>query len=140
MCGTAAGGFFENSDSDFEARIALSATSSGVGDVGLGLAILEQITNGDPESWFDVWNATAGELATRGEQALEHGHLDTASALARGWNVFVFDGPGRSRSAASLMARPTRLTCSPRHASTRSGTWWTGSLLHCSSSIRPAAS
>jgi hypothetical protein len=75
-----------------------------------------------------------------------------AEALARGWNAFVFDGrrpcctcwtpgrrtrstppwprqaptrrrPGRWRSGASRTARPTRSTCSPRYASTRSGTW-----------------
>ena len=76
---TALGGFFSNADFDFEARIALGATASGVGDVGLVLAILDKITDGDPQSWFDAWTATAADLAGRSEQALGRGHLATAS-------------------------------------------------------------
>jgi hypothetical protein len=76
---TALGGFFSNADFDFEARIALGATASGVGDVGLVLAILDKITDGDPQSWFDAWSAVAADLAARGQEALGRGYLDTAS-------------------------------------------------------------
>jgi hypothetical protein len=76
---TALGGFFKNADFDYEARIALGATTSGVGDVGLVLAILDQITDGDPQSWFDAWTAMAADLAARGGEALGRGHLATAS-------------------------------------------------------------
>jgi hypothetical protein len=76
---SAPGGFFANADFDYEARIALGAVASGVGDVGLILATLDKITDGDPQSWFDAWTATAADLAARGEQALGRGHLATAS-------------------------------------------------------------
>ena len=75
----APGGFFANADFDYEARIALGATVSGVGDVGLILAALDRITDGDPQSWFDAWTAVAADLAARGDEALGRGHLATAS-------------------------------------------------------------
>jgi hypothetical protein len=76
---SAPGGFFANADFDYETRIALGAVPSGVGDVGLVLAILDRITDGDPQSWFDAWSAVAADLAVRGDEALERGHLATAS-------------------------------------------------------------
>jgi dienelactone hydrolase len=76
---SAPGGFFANADFDYEARIVLGATASGIGDVGLVLATLDRITNGDPQSWFDAWTAVAVDLAARGDEALGRGHLHTAS-------------------------------------------------------------
>ncbi|HSZ40304.1 MAG TPA: dipeptidyl aminopeptidase [Trebonia sp.] len=76
---SAAGGFFKNPDFDFEARIVLGAAASGIGDVGLVLATLDRITDGDPQTWFDAWTAVAADLAARGDAALERGHPDTAS-------------------------------------------------------------
>jgi hypothetical protein len=76
---SAPGGFFAEADFDYEARIVLGAASGGIGDVGLVLAALDRITEGDPQSWFDVWTAVAADLAARGEQALSSGHLHTAS-------------------------------------------------------------
>ena len=32
------------------------------GDVGQVLATLDRITDGDPQSWFDAWTATAADL------------------------------------------------------------------------------
>ena len=76
---SASGGFFANADFDFEARIALGSTASGIGDVGLVLATLDRITDGDSQSWFDAWTSVAADLAARGEEALGRGHLATAS-------------------------------------------------------------
>jgi dienelactone hydrolase len=76
---SAPGGFFANADFDYEARIVLGATASGIGDVGLVLATLDRITNGDSQSWFDAWTAVAVDLAARGDEALGRGHLHTAS-------------------------------------------------------------
>jgi hypothetical protein len=76
---SAPGGFFKDADFDFEARIVLGAAASGIGDAGLVLATLDRITDGDPQSWFDAWTATAADLAARGEHALGRGHLYTAS-------------------------------------------------------------
>jgi hypothetical protein len=76
---TAPGGFFKDADFDYEARIALGSAVFGIGDVGLVLAALDRITDGDPQSWFDAWSALAADLAARGEQAQGRGHLHTAS-------------------------------------------------------------
>jgi hypothetical protein len=76
---SAPGGFFASADFDYEARIMLGAAASGVGDVGLVLAALDRIADGDPQSWFDAWTATAADLAARGDDALRRGHLATAS-------------------------------------------------------------
>jgi hypothetical protein len=46
------GGFFANADFDYEARIVLGAAASGLGDVGLVLAALDQIADGDSQSWL----------------------------------------------------------------------------------------
>jgi hypothetical protein len=43
------GGFFKNPDFDYEARIVLGAAASGIGDVGLVLATLDRITDGDAQ-------------------------------------------------------------------------------------------
>jgi hypothetical protein len=76
---SAPGGFFANADFDYEARIMLGAAAAGTGDVGLVLATLDRITDGDAQSWFDAWTGTAADMAARGEEAMARGHLDTAS-------------------------------------------------------------
>jgi hypothetical protein len=68
------GGFFKDTDFDFEARIALGAVAAGVGDVGLVFATLDRVTDGDPQSWFDAWTATATGLAKQGDAAAAAGH------------------------------------------------------------------
>ena len=76
---SAPGGLFKDADFDYEARIVPGAAASGIGDVGLVLATLDRITDGDPQSWFGAWTAAAADLAGRGEHALGSGHLATAS-------------------------------------------------------------
>ena len=76
---TAKGGFFRDPDFDYEARIVLGAVASGIGDVGLVLATLDQITDGDAQSWFGAWTGRAAELAARGDEALQRGQVQTAS-------------------------------------------------------------
>ena len=75
---SAPGGFFADPDFDYEARLALGSTAVGFGDVGLVLATLDRIADGDRQSWFDAWTASAADLSARGEKALGHGHLATA--------------------------------------------------------------
>jgi hypothetical protein len=76
---SAPGGFFKDADFDYEARIVLGAAASGLGDAGLVLATLDRVTDGEPQSWFDAWTATAADLAARGDAALGRGHPHTAS-------------------------------------------------------------
>jgi hypothetical protein len=75
----APGGFFTDADFDYEARILLGAAASGIGDVGLVLATLDRITDGDHQSWFDGWTEMAADLAARGDEALRRGRPQTAS-------------------------------------------------------------
>ncbi|HTX27966.1 MAG TPA: dipeptidyl aminopeptidase [Streptosporangiaceae bacterium] len=76
---SAPGGFFADADFDYEARIVLGAAAGGIGDVGLVLAALDRITDGDAQSWFDAWRGLGADLAARGDDALGRGHLHTAS-------------------------------------------------------------
>lgn len=76
---SAPGGFFADADFDYEARIVLGSAASGLGDVGLVLATLDRITDGDQQGWFEAWTATAADLAARGDEALRRGHPHTAS-------------------------------------------------------------
>jgi hypothetical protein len=76
---SAPGGFFANPDFDYEARIVLGAAAGGIGDVGLVLATLDRIADGDPQGWFEAWTAVAADLAARGDDALGRGHPQTAS-------------------------------------------------------------
>ena len=75
----ASGGFFADADFDYEARIVLGAAASGIGDVGLVLATLDRVTDGDPQSWFDAWTQMAADLTARGDEALRRSHPETAS-------------------------------------------------------------
>jgi hypothetical protein len=63
---SAPGGFFKNPGFDYETRIVLGAAAGGIGDVGLVLATVDQITDGDPQSWFDAWTGLADHLPGRG--------------------------------------------------------------------------
>ncbi len=76
---SAPGGFFADADFDYEARIVLGAAAQGIGDVGLVLAALDRISDGDAQSWFDAWTGLGADLAARGDDALARGHLHTAS-------------------------------------------------------------
>jgi hypothetical protein len=76
---TKLGGLFSEADFDFEARILLGAAAAGIGDVGLVLATMDRITDGDRQSWFDAWTGTARELAVQGRAAAAAGNPRTAS-------------------------------------------------------------
>jgi hypothetical protein len=58
---TSSGAFFKDPTFDYETRIALGAVSQGVGDVGVVLSTIGRIADGDAQSWFDAWTATAGK-------------------------------------------------------------------------------
>jgi hypothetical protein len=74
----AQGSLFADADFDYEARIVLGAAANGIGDVGLVLAALDQIKDGDAQSWFDAWTAVAARLAARGHEAAAREHWATA--------------------------------------------------------------
>ena len=76
---TSPGTFFSDAAFDFETRETLGRVANGAGDVGLVFATLDQITDGDAQSWFDAWTATAATLAARGDDAVKRGQPETAS-------------------------------------------------------------
>jgi hypothetical protein len=75
---TAPGAFFSSPDFDFEARGALGAAATGIGDTGLVLSTLDRVTDGDHRSWFDAWTNTAATLAKQAADADRGGHRRTA--------------------------------------------------------------
>lgn len=72
------GGFFGDPDFDFQARIALGSAATGVGDVGLVLAVLDRITDGDRQSWFDAWFAAGKAMEQQATEARLAGRRGTA--------------------------------------------------------------
>jgi hypothetical protein len=72
-------GFFADPDFDYETRLALGAAASGVGDVGLVLATVADVVDGDRSSWFAAWTARADQLAARGDRWRSAGDLLGAS-------------------------------------------------------------
>jgi hypothetical protein len=75
---TAAGAFAKDPGFDFDARCALGAAATGIGDIGLVLATLNRIGEPTPQTWFDEWSATAGALAKRAEVDAATGRDDSA--------------------------------------------------------------
>ncbi|MFJ4963421.1 alpha/beta hydrolase family protein [Streptomyces sp. NPDC088729] len=75
---TGRGWLFEDADFDYESRIVLGAAACGTGDVGIVLATLDRIADGDAQSWFDAWVRTATVLTERGDAALKAGRTATA--------------------------------------------------------------
>jgi hypothetical protein len=72
-------GFFADPDFDFETRIALGNAACGVGDVGLVLATVAGIIDGDRPSWFAAWTARADQLGALGDERRAAGDLPGAS-------------------------------------------------------------
>jgi hypothetical protein len=72
-------GFFADPDFDFETRIALGNAACGVGDVGLVLATVAGITDGDRSSWFAAWTQRADRLGALGDEWRAAGNLSGAS-------------------------------------------------------------
>jgi hypothetical protein len=72
------GGFFTDEGFDFEARSAIGAAAAGIGDVGLVLATLDSVTDGDSQSWFDAWSQLADRMSDYADSAAAEGHLASA--------------------------------------------------------------
>jgi hypothetical protein len=102
-------GFFSDPDFDFETRIALGNAAGGVGDVGLVLATVVGVADGDRTGWFAAWTARAEQLGDLGDTWRAAGDLPGASwaylaaseACARALNVV--DGLPPERADAVLL-------------------------------------
>ena len=77
--------FFEDPlHETFAANVALGTVSRGGAEPGEIIATCARITDGDDDSWYDEWCATADHVAAAGRAAAEAGHAVSArEALLR---------------------------------------------------------
>jgi dienelactone hydrolase len=77
-------GFFRDTDFDFETRLALGNAAQGIFDVGLVLATIAKIADGDADSWYAAWRATAEALDAEAAASRAAGHEETAARFFLG--------------------------------------------------------
>ena len=70
--------FFAEESFDFELKIALGAAQYRCAEPGECLATAARITDGDPDSWFDQWTATADRVRAIAVAAAAAGHRASA--------------------------------------------------------------
>ena len=108
--------FFKNEDFEFMIELALGATYYRGADIGECLSTAARIKDGDAESWFEQWSATADRIAEAARGAEEAGHRVSARdawlRAATYYDTATFfldstDDPERMR--ADLGAAPRRL-------------------------------
>ncbi|NDA50152.1 MAG: dipeptidyl aminopeptidase, partial [Actinobacteria bacterium] len=111
--------FFTDEGFEFLALIALGSAAYRLSEVGEVYATADRITDGDGESWFEEWMATATRVRRIAEDCESRGDVVSArdaliilnngsdgpvsdmlfmgavDAVARGWNAITFDGPGQ---------------------------------------------
>lgn len=81
--------FFDDADFDGQLQRSIGKADSGMANVGECLAIAQQITPGDRDSWYMAWSNFAGQLAKRGKKALAAGHKVSArNAFLRATEYF----------------------------------------------------
>jgi pimeloyl-ACP methyl ester carboxylesterase len=84
--------FFDDPGMDFATRCVLSGVHDGLAEVGEVLATVHQITDGDPDSWFDTWIGLGRRLRAVGDAAAAAGHRVSAhGAYLRAAN-YLFAG------------------------------------------------
>lgn len=71
--------FFKDEDFEFMMDLALGATYHRGADVGECMATAARIKNGDAESWFAEWQATAAATAATAESCESAGHSVSAA-------------------------------------------------------------
>lgn len=70
--------FFEDEGFDFLALITLGGAPYRLSEVGEVLATIDRITDGDADSWFDEWMATAQRVRGIAEDCAERGNVASA--------------------------------------------------------------
>jgi pimeloyl-ACP methyl ester carboxylesterase len=80
---------FKDETYDFELRRALGYAVSGGADINESLYTAKRIKEGDDESWYAAWRATADRVAAIGEASLAAGHKVSArEAFLRASNYY----------------------------------------------------
>ncbi len=70
--------YFEDTSFDGQLQRSVGKADSGMANVGECLAIAEQITPGDRESWYAAWSAFAARLVAQADEAAKGGHRVSA--------------------------------------------------------------
>lgn len=73
--------YFDDEDFDGQLQRSVGKADSGMANVGECLAIAEQITPGDRDSWYRAWSGCATRLAEQGQTALAAGHRVSARSV-----------------------------------------------------------
>jgi hypothetical protein len=71
-------GFFSDNDFDFATRCVIGFAAHGVLDIGQVFATIARVPDGDADSWYTAWSATADKLRTRATANLAAGNVETA--------------------------------------------------------------
>src|SRR3954453_20043535 len=66
--------YFGDSAFDGQLQRSVGKADSGMANVGECLAIAEQITPGDRDSWYRAWSGFASRLVTQADKAAKGGH------------------------------------------------------------------
>ena len=73
--------YFDDDNFDGQLQRSVGKADSGMANVGECLAIAEQITPGDRDSWYRAWSGFATRLAEQGQTALAAGHRVSARGV-----------------------------------------------------------
>lgn len=74
-------GFFTDGSFDFVTRSVIGYSAQGLMDIGEVFATIAKVTDGDANTWYTAWRATADKLHTRATAALVADHTTTAGRL-----------------------------------------------------------
>jgi hypothetical protein len=74
-------GFYSDRGYDYVTRCMLGYAAQGVMDIGRVFATIALTRDGDADSWYAAWRATAEKLHRRAQSSLESGHAETAHRL-----------------------------------------------------------
>ncbi|MGD0302385.1 MAG: dipeptidyl aminopeptidase [Bryobacteraceae bacterium] len=96
-------GFFTDAGFDFVTRSMIGYAAQGVMDVGQVFATIARITDGNADSWYTAWRATAEKLHGQAKASLAAGHTATAHrrflAASEGYAQAVAFSDGQSDQA-----------------------------------------
>jgi dienelactone hydrolase len=73
--------YFDDENFDGQLQRSIGKADSGMANVGECLAIAQQITPGDRDSWYQAWSGFADRLVQQGQTALTAGHRVSARSL-----------------------------------------------------------
>lgn len=81
--------FAQNPQYEFELLRVMGQTPYGAAEIGECLATARRVVEGDDDSWYREWSATAEWVLARGEDALAGGHrISARDAFLRAANYF----------------------------------------------------